>query len=334
MPFSQHRFLISDDSQVGSARRFATRVAADVELSETQAGQVAIIVTELGKNLMRHAQGGELLIRGLNGEAGHGVEVLSIDHGPGMEDPSRCLRDGVSSRSTPGTGLGAVQRMSSDFDLHSTQPNGTVIVSRVRRSADVPLSRLELGTVCLPVHGETACGDAYGNAAYNGSEAICIADGTGHGPEAAAAADRAVATFRSFVAQGPRRVIEEAHTALRGTRGAAVAIAQINLAQGLVRFAGVGNIAASLASGGESRGLPSYGGIVGSNMRKSQEFDFPAGGDNLLVMHSDGLGTRWSLDAYPGLRQRHPSVVAGVLYRDFARGRDDVTVVAARWKSK
>jgi hypothetical protein len=50
----------------------------------------------------------------------------------------------------------------------------------------------------------------------------------------------------------------------------------------------------------------------------------------LLVMHSDGLATHWNLDQYPGLVGRRPSLIAGVLYRDFARGRDDVTVVVAK----
>jgi hypothetical protein len=45
-------------------------------------------------------------------------------------------------------------------------------------------------------------------------------------------------------------------------------------------------------------------------------------------MHSDGLLSRWSLDVYPGLARRDPALLAGVLYRDFRRGRDDVTVLA------
>jgi hypothetical protein len=47
-------------------------------------------------------------------------------------------------------------------------------------------------------------------------------------------------------------------------------------------------------------------------------------------MHSDGLGSRWQLERYPGLAARHPALVAGVLYRDWSRGRHHETVVAAR----
>jgi hypothetical protein len=65
-------------------------------------------------------------------------------------------------------------------------------------------------------------------------------------------------------------------------------------------------------------------------MRKVLEFSAPWSAESLLLMHSDGLNTHWSFDPYPGLMERHPSLIAGVLYRDFARSRDDVTVVVAR----
>jgi hypothetical protein len=47
-------------------------------------------------------------------------------------------------------------------------------------------------------------------------------------------------------------------------------------------------------------------------------------------MYTDGLGSHWDINAYPGLKNRHPSLLAGILYRDFGRRRDDVTVVVAR----
>jgi len=65
-------------------------------------------------------------------------------------------------------------------------------------------------------------------------------------------------------------------------------------------------------------------------MRRVQEFefDFPAGA--LLILHSDGLTTRWTNADYPGLMARHAGLIAGVLYRDHNRGRDDVTVVVLK----
>jgi len=78
------------------------------------------------------------------------------------------------------------------------------------------------------------------------------------------------------------------------------------------------------------RRMVSHAGTVGREAPKIREFAYSWDSGSLLMMHSDGLQTHWSFDDYPGLVERHPSVIAGVLYRDYARGRDDTTVVVAR----
>jgi hypothetical protein len=120
------------------------------------------------------------------------------------------------------------------------------------------------------------------------------------------------------------------HAALRNTRGAAVAVAEVDPRRDTVRFCGVGNVSGAAVSDQGTRTMVSQNGTVGHEMRKVSEFSYPWPAHALLVLHSDGLSTHWSLDGYPGLSRRHPSLIAGVLYRDFKRGRDDVTVVVAR----
>jgi hypothetical protein len=44
-------------------------------------------------------------------------------------------------------------------------------------------------------------------------------------------------------------------------------------------------------------------------------------------MHSDGISARWRLEAYEGLADAHPALIAGIIYRDFGRPRDDATVL-------
>jgi hypothetical protein len=138
------------------------------------------------------------------------------------------------------------------------------------------------------------------------------------------------AAFDANPMAAPADYLQAAHESATGTRGAAAAMLRVDLASGAVRFAGVGNIAGSLIAEGTGRGLFSHNGTVGAQMRKPQEFDYawPAGG--LLVMHSDGLQSRWSLADYPGLVLRDPALIAAVLARDFRRGRDDLTVLVAR----
>lgn len=324
-PPPQVAVSVTEPTQAGEARRVATRLAGAIGFDERASGEVAIVATELATNLVRHARGGALLIQALDLPAGPTLEMLSIDAGPGMADVSACLRDGYSTGGTPGNGLGAVRRLSSEFDIHSA-PAGTVILARVRRAAADPgPGGCDWGAISLPAPRETVCGDAWRIAARPGGLALLVADGLGHGPLAAAAADLAVRAFAEQPFEDAAALIERAHRALAGSRGAALAVATI--AGDGVRFAGVGNIAGTIAGGERSRGLPSQNGTVGVQMRRVQGLDYEWPPRGRLIMHSDGLTNRWSLDAYPGLPARHPAIVAGVLWRDCTRGRDDATIV-------
>ena len=337
----QSRVRVSESSQVGEARRAAAKLAEQAGLGETDRGKVAIVVTELANNLVRHAggAGGEIVMRGLDSSDGAdagGVEVLAVDRGPGMADVAACMRDGFSTGGTSGTGLGAVRRLSSAFDVNSARPGGTVVFSRVTAapgvdaSAEAAAPDFDWCVICVPVAGETACGDTWRVATAPGKLSIMIADGLGHGPQAAEASEAGCGAHDAAPFAGPAATLEAAHVRMHGTRGGAVAVAQLDAPGGAAHFAGVGNIAGSIVSGADSRGLFSHNGTAGVQVRKVQQFDYPWPPNGMLVMHSDGLQSRWSLDGYPGVTQRHPAVVAGLLYRDFARGRDDLTVAVVR----
>jgi Stage II sporulation protein E (SpoIIE) len=139
-----------------------------------------------------------------------------------------------------------------------------------------------------------------------------------------------VRAFDAAPALPPGAQVAAIHDALRGSRGAAVAVARIDRGRGVATYAGVGNIAGAIVADGVGRHLVSGNGIAGHDVGRINEFSYPWAEGALLIMHSDGLGSRWQIERYPGLFDRHPALVAGVLYRDWSRGRDDVTVVAVR----
>ncbi|HEX6912237.1 MAG TPA: SpoIIE family protein phosphatase [Longimicrobium sp.] len=323
---------VTDPSGAGEARRRVAALAAALGFGETDAGRAALAATEAATNLAKHARGGGVVIvRPCGRGPARGVELLAVDRGPGMRSVGDALRDGFSTAGSPGTGLGALQRMSDEFDLFSTAGQGTVLLSRVWGSdpgpADVEMS---IGVVSVAKPGEAVCGDGW-SSAHLGSRCLLVcADGLGHGPEAAMASAAATRAFAAHAGEGPAPLLQRMHGALRPTRGAAVAVAEVDLGARVVRYAGVGNIAATLWAPGETRSLVSHNGIVGHEMRKVQVFEYPLPPQGLLVMHSDGVSTRWQLEKYPGLALRDPAVIAAVLYRDFCRGRDDATVVVAR----
>jgi hypothetical protein len=287
----------------------------------------------MGTNIVRHAGGGEVLLRVLDHDGITGLEMLALDRGPGMASLAQSLTDGYSTAGSAGTGLGAIARQSDVFDAYTATGRGTALLSRVLaggRAHRAPRSPFALGAVCIPVRGEECPGDDWSLLDLAGGGRLLVADGIGHGPEAAEAAAAAVAILRDNPGLSLRRLLEAMHDALRATRGAVVGVAEFQAADRVVHFAGVGNVSVSIWDGARSRSLVSMSGTVGYTLGTIREFSYPWPAGGLLIAHSDGLQTRWSLGDYPGLAARDPSLIAGVLYRDFSRQRDDVTVVALR----
>lgn len=330
MEVSSTMLAVTESSQAGHARRTAAALAARLGFNEEAQGKVAIVVSEAAKNLVAHTKGvgGQILLRALHAGPHSGLEVLALDKGPGMADVDRCLRDGYSTAGTSGVGLGAMRRMSALFDIHSAPGVGTAVLAQLWADKPPPASGVEVGAVCVPMPGEEVCGDSWAVDFKQGRLFVLVADGLGHGPEAARASRAAVV---SFLEQGPLALVDlmrAAHQELRSTRGAAVALASVDGAR--LHFAGVGNIAAAVVSPGDIQRLVSMNGTLGHQAHRMQQFSYAWDPGDTLVMCSDGLATQWRLDPYPGLLARHPSLVAGVLYRDFARGRDDATVLVVR----
>lgn len=317
----QRRHLIEEESQIGEARRDAQRLAMAYGLDETQTGRVAIAATELATNLYRHGSGGEMLLQPVRAGDKDSIELLAIDKGRGMSNVSRCLGDGYSTGGTSGTGLGAVQRMSVEFDIHSVPGEGTVVMSRVGGHATA-----RFGAISLAVEGEIECGDGWALAQDADSLTVMLVDGLGHGTFAAAAAECAQKAFAEAPAETPHTLLQRAHRALSGTRGAAAAVARVSN-RGSVSYAGVGNITGYLVGSEKSQGLVSHNGTLGLTVPRLQQFEYERSPDSCLVMHSDGISARWDLRKNDTLRQRHPAIIAAVLYRDHGRSRDDATVV-------
>jgi anti-sigma regulatory factor (Ser/Thr protein kinase) len=325
---------ISDASQVPGARRAAVDLSRRAGFSATQTNKAGLIATELGTNLVKHGGGGEMYLQTVRPAIGTDVlEIMTLDKGPGITDTVRSLSDGYSTAGSAGTGLGAIRRLSDAFDLYSQPGHGTVVLSRLFAAPLQSVSRMktmEIGAITKPKKGEEVCGDHWSVAEQQGQWQFLVADGLGHGPLASEAAMQAERLFTTTRSRMLPDLLTAIHDALRSTRGAAVAIADVDLGRQVVRFAGVGNIAGAVVSTAGTKNMVSLNGTAGVQMRKITEFSYPWSGDGLLVLHSDGLVSHWSMAQYPRLYERHPTLIAAVLYRDHDRGRDDVTVVVAK----
>jgi anti-sigma regulatory factor (Ser/Thr protein kinase)/serine/threonine protein phosphatase PrpC len=324
---------VSDPSQIAGARRLASLCAENLGLSATVAGKAALVATELATNLVKHGGGGSILFGGLH-DSITSLVMIGIDRGNGIANVTRAMEDGYSTAGSPGTGLGAISRNASSFDLYSQASRGTAILCRI--DSDAPkrpgliAPRMLVGGVCMPKPGEDQPGDAWTAIESRDFVTVAIADGLGHGSFASTASSAAVRIIAERAEWPVEEILKEAHGSLRATRGAAVGIARLFHGQNRVEFSGVGNIAGTIVTEETSRRTVSMGGIVGHEMRRVQSFSYPWNGGNLLILASDGISTSWNLSNYPGLMQRDPALIAAILYRDHCRGNDDATVVVVK----
>ena len=326
---------VSESSQTGSLRRAVVELGRSLGLGEETVGRAAIVATELGTNLVKHTtSGGEILYRPVAMREASGIELISIDRGPGMANPERMQLDGVSTSGSPGTGLGAVRRLSGEYALYSSPGAGTALLSRVVEIRDY--GRLwkpgyEWGVVNLPIPGDEVSGDAWGISLSKGRARVMVVDGLGHGPEAAAAAREAVHAFSEFGDLPGEEAMHKLHARLRPTRGAAVALAGIDRNESLLSYVGIGNIYGRIIHPEKkTRSLVTMNGTLGHAVRKIQSFQYPWDASSTLIMNSDGLLSNWDLSAFPGILRHHPALIAALAFRDNYRGTDDVAVLAFR----
>lgn len=322
-------FKVEAVGTASAVRRAAERLAADLGMPDPRSADLAIVAAEVASNLVKHAEQGVLLLRPVRAGRDAGVEIIAIDRGPGMADVPRSVGDGHSTTGTLGIGLGAIVRQASWYDLHSVPGVGTVLAVQVWPGA-APAPVWASG-LARPLTGEPVSGDGYAVRTAAGRRQVLVCDGLGHGRLAAAATQEAVRVFGETPAAPPAVVVEALHRALHHTRGAALAVAELDVDAAVVRYAGLGNIAGTvLDPDGGRRGMVSLPGIAGHQRKAIREYDYPLPSGAVVLMHSDGVVDRWEPRDYPGLLQHHPQVVAATVLRDAGTRRDDACVLAAR----
>lgn len=324
------RHPVTFDEDIGAVRRALSRLVA--ETPDVKQGDAELVATELATNIVRHAPGGGyMLVR----PVGDGVELLAVDRG--ARGSFQSTTQAVSAWSLAatrglGAGLAIVARLSTSFDCYSAT-GGTVVLSRLGVNEAFDAGWCGWGGVNTARAGEAESGDAWTVAAVTTSAvAALLVDGLGHGPEAAVAAEAAIASFQGRPTTDLETLVYRAHEAMRPTRGGVLGAAIIDSDRGEVSFAGIGNITACVVANGKNQYLPSRDGVLGGQVPvpHAKAVQAPWGSNATLVLASDGIHAHWDLEAYPGLLGHDPAVVAAVVQRDYERGSDDAAVVVVQ----
>ncbi|MDQ8187584.1 ATP-binding protein [Pelagicoccus sp. SDUM812002] len=333
---------IEDKSRISQCRRRAKVAAKEMGYSEVDRERVSIAVTEAVSNVVRHAGRGFFLMQPmkLSESGGDELAVVVWDEGPGIAHIGQCMKDGYSTAGGQGIGLGAMKRLSDVFELYLPQTGGLVVGMSFSGGGDLksiqpPRDALwDIFATSLAKPGQSVSGDAWAIESWDRGLKVLLVDGLGHGPKAHQAATRAVDCFATVRDLEGESIMLALNEALKGTRGAVAAVAEVDNVAGSTRFTGMGNIFGRLINGTETSQLTSVSGTVGYNMRNPRSFEYPWFEDSMIILHSDGVGSRWDLGKFPGISYSRSSIIAGALLRGYRKVSDDSSIVCIKSNSK
>lgn len=327
-------FKANDRSYFAILKKEIHALAKQAGLSDKRTSEADLVVAEMATNLVKHGGGGQLLVKIIEQNKTPGIEIISIDNGPGMVDVNKMIADGTSTKQTLGLGLGTMKRLSNFFQVYSLKDWGTMIVARVFAKEFPPFQkppRAEIRSIVIPKPGETACGDGFYYTSTKDHIKVFLGDGLGHGIEAEDVVQKAGAAFMECEETNPCEIIRYLNASVRKTRGLVGSVGVFTISEKVWRLCGVGNIATRISGPSFLKNYLAYNGIIGLNVPKTlntQEVPYEKG--QTLIFCSDGIKSRWDLLKYTAITRYDPSILCAAVLKDFGRNTDDTSVAAIK----
>ena len=347
MEISREQILIleiDNEADVGVCRRKSVSLASKLGFDDVKTGEVAILVSELVTNVLKHGGGkGRIIICYLKTEDDRkAIEIFCCDSGKGILNPGQALNDGFSVKNTLGIGLGTIRRFSDIFEIGQQITDSSTIIDSNTLSENkhcirivkwLPETRwlgsnrsIITGAASRCVPGETLNGDAYVVHHLSPTKTIAaVIDGLGHGKEAHLASNIIKEQLLLKSELPLSDLVKYIHQASRGTRGAVIGIVFINTDISKVYFVGIGNIEGFIVTATGKKNLISFGGILGHRIRTPQVFEFPYQKGDTICLFSDGINSRWNINDINW--KELPQNNADFLINNYSRLNDDATVL-------
>ncbi len=192
---------------------------------------------------------------------------------------------------------------------------------------------LTWGVAMRALPGETECGDRHVVEQTENGWLLAVADGLGHGSEAAFASTIFLNVLVRHKEETPENLIRLSHDALKSTRGIACTIVTINSQQNLLSWIAVGNVEGIVRHRNPTASSSEYvtmrGGIVGYRLPELQTSCLRLADGDTLALATDGIdGNFVSIVS----SVRRPDVLAGLILDHYAKPSDDALILIARWR--
>jgi anti-sigma regulatory factor (Ser/Thr protein kinase)/serine/threonine protein phosphatase PrpC len=318
---------------LGEAKRKAHAIATKIGFDPIACDEIVLAVSELASNLIKHAHGGELVLTPLTKDKEKGMQIESLDNGPGIVNIEEAMADGFSTVGSLGIGLGAVNRLMDEFEIASPRGAGVRIVCRKWVRHYSPTLRpcpLSIAAATRPHLYNDLNGDAFVIHSWAESTLVGVIDGLGHGQFAHRAAQAALQYVEAHFDRPLTEIFRGTGRACRATRGVVMALARFDWGENRMTFASVGNIETRVFNQSSSFHCILRRGIIGVSAPDPVVTEHTWSPDDWMVMHSDGLPTHWDADMIPGLISKPANVMAHEILRALAKPEDDATVLVVR----
>lgn len=330
------RFNAADRSYFAILKKEIHALAAEAIFSKKRLAEIDIVVAEIVSNLSKHASGGEVFVKLIEENSIQGIEILAIDHGPGISDLKGMMLDGASTKNTLGHGLGAIKRLTDVFQIYTQKGWGTLLLCRIYNK-DPKLAKskqqIDIHSLVVPKPGETACGDGFCAVQTKEHLKLLLGDGLGHGKEAAIAVNKAIEAFKQCDETSAVENLRFINQEVKKTRGLVATIAIFSFAEQQWKICGVGNIATKMYGASTYKNHSPYNGIVGLNMPKTMNDQaIPYDLSQIIIMCSDGIRSKWDTLKFPGITRQDLTLLNAAIFKDFARNTDDMSVASCKLK--
>ena len=195
------------------------------------------------------------------------------------------------------------------------------------------VAQIDWGVAGRALGGAEVSGDLQMVVAHSSGVLVGVADGLGHGVEAAVAAQAAAHIFAGHAGLPVEQLMLLCHEALRRTRGAVLSIASFDMIAGNVEWVGVGNVEGVLIrdeGGPRAReSLLLRGGVVGSRIPPLRAVTLRLDAGDTLIFATDGIRSRF-VATIPG--DRSPQDIADDILRDYGTDTDDALVLVVKYR--
>jgi len=192
---------------------------------------------------------------------------------------------------------------------------------------------VEWGVAQIPLEGQTVCGDLHLVKSFADGVLTVVVDGLGHGVEAAAAAQVAVATLEAHAHEPAITLLQRCHQALIPTRGAAISLASFNATYGTMTWLGVGNVEGVLLRADKNAAPPQesimlFSGAAGHQIPSLRAVVTPVSPGDLLILFTDGVRPDFLSELIPA---QSPQRIADHICAKCNKGTDDALVLVSRY---